>query len=256
MTPSHTDRDAFSRWFRTLKAPDRPRLRLVCFPHAGGAASYFRSWTVLLPDDVELLAVRYPGREDRFHEPATERMQDLADAIAQASLGLARVPTAFFGHSMGASVAYEVAIRLEALAVDVMPRMLFLSGRLGPGSHATKSLAEASDEELILELSAMSEVNVEVFAIDGLRDLLLPVIRADYRLIERYQPALPPSALNIPLVVYYGDQDEDVNADKVSTWAATTRSHFSTRAFPGGHFYLDQHAETVVRDMLSRTDRM
>lgn len=241
-----------SQWFRLIRGGRAPGLRLVCFPHAGGAASFFRSWTHLVPDDVELLAVRYPGREDRLFEPPVERMEDLAESLADACASLGGAPLAFFGHSMGASVAFEVAVRLAAAPGAVGPEALFVSGRAGPGRSRSRGRADATDEELVQDLVAMSSATAEALANEELRELLLPAVRADYRLIERYAASIPSSVLDIPVHAYYGDQDDELDEDSVSAWSSVTRSTFGTRSFPGGHFYLEEQTAPLVADLFTR----
>ncbi|MCX5205448.1 alpha/beta fold hydrolase [Streptomyces sp. NBC_00237] len=240
-----------SPWFRLIRGGGAPRLRLVCFPHAGGAANFFRSWAPLVPDDVELLAVRYPGREDRIFDPPVERMEELADSLADACASLASSPLAFFGHSMGASVAFEVAVRLAAAPGAVGPRALFVSGRAGPGKNRSRGLADATDEKLVEELAAMSGSTAKALANKELRELLLPQIRADYRLIERYTAAVPSPPLDIPVCAYYGDRDDRVDEDGAKAWSEVTRSAFVTRSFPGGHFYLEEHMAPLVADLFT-----
>ncbi|MGW7416512.1 thioesterase II family protein [Streptomyces sp. NPDC054863] len=240
-----------SQWFRLIRGGRAPALRLVCFPHAGGAASFFRSWTHLVPDNVEVLAVRYPGREDRIFEPPVERMEELAESLADACASLSSGPLAFFGHSMGASVAYEVAVRLAAAPGAVGPEALFVSGRAGPGKTRSRGLADATDETLVQDLAAMSGTTAEALLNKELRELLLPTVRADYRLLERYTPSAPSPALDVPVYAYYGDQDDRLDGDSVHAWSSVTRSAFGTRSFPGGHFYLEEQAAPLVADMFT-----
>ncbi|MFF0740408.1 thioesterase II family protein [Streptomyces sp. NPDC004111] len=241
-----------SQWFRVIRGGRTPGLRLVCFPHAGGSASFFRSWAQLLPDDVELLAVRYPGREDRIFEPPVEHMEELADSLAEACASLGGGPLAFFGHSMGASVAYEVAARMANAPGTAGPQALFVSGRGGPGKNQSRGLATATDEELVGDLVAMSGTTAQALLNKELRDLLLPAVRADYRLVESYTASVPPPALDIPVYAYYGDADDKLDEDSVLAWSSATRSAFAVRAFPGGHFYLEEQAAPLVADLLAR----
>jgi pyochelin biosynthetic protein PchC len=201
---------------------------------------------------VELLAVRYPGREDRIFEPPVARMEELAESLAEACASLPSGPLAFFGHSMGASVAYEVAVRLAATPGAAEPEALFVSGRAGPGKNRSRGLAEATDEELVQDLAAMSGTTAEALANKELRELLLPAVRADYRLMERYAASIPSPALDIPVYAYYGDRDEKVDEDSVSAWSSVTRSAFGTRSFPGGHFYLEEQTAPLVADLFAR----
>src|SRR5947207_2161455 len=134
-----------SKWFRVYRPVSWPRLRLVCFPHAGAGATAYRSWPDLLPPDVELLSVCYPGRQDRFAEPFAPSVDALAAGVADALVPLTGGPFALFGHSMGAMVAYEVAVRLEQ-AHGIVPRHLFLSGRRTPDREDLRNLHLADDE--------------------------------------------------------------------------------------------------------------
>ncbi|MFI9274907.1 thioesterase II family protein [Kitasatospora sp. NPDC052896] len=232
-----------------LKRHPHPRARLLCFPHAGGAASFFQSWAELVPDGVELIAVRYPGREDRLLDPPAGTMDQLAEPLARACSALLDTPLVLFGHSMGAAVAYEVALRMSADPAAT-PAALFVSGRGGPG-HQESTTAAVSDAELIEELALLGGPGAQAFEIPELRDLVLPGIRADYRLLESYQAALPGSRLNMPVVAYYGTGEEDLSEVSVGAWSAVTRS-FALRTFDGGHFYLVDQAPALVADLFSR----
>ncbi|HGP4332947.1 TPA: pyochelin biosynthesis editing thioesterase PchC, partial [Pseudomonas aeruginosa] len=111
-------------WVRPFRLTPMPHLRLACFPHAGGSASFFRSWSERLPPDIDLLALQYPGREDRFNEAPATRLEDLADGAALALRDFADAPLALFGHSLGAALAYETALRLESAGAPL--RHLFV----------------------------------------------------------------------------------------------------------------------------------
>lgn len=199
--------------------------------------------------------MRYPGREDRLLEPFAESMEELADGVLQAVSSLSDAPVAFFGHSMGASVAYEVALRLGARS-GPWPAALFLSGRCGPGRDRTRGLANASDAELIDDVVGMGGTDAQAFADPELRELVLPVIRADYGLVERYRSRIPSPELDVPVVVYYGDTDPALDGDSVAAWQAVTRGPFRVRRFTGGHFYLADHAHALVDDLLARLDSL
>lgn len=189
---TNTDSEAVAgNWFRVIKRSTKPRARLICFPHAGGAASFFRDWADLVPDDMDLAAVRYPGREDRFLDPPPASMADLANPVARACLASGDVPLVFFGHSMGASVAYEVALRLQSAGSSRLTD-LFVSGSAAPGrSSGSRDPLTMTDAEIREEVAELGGADANALADQELWKLLIPSIRADYHLIGRYRADSP-----------------------------------------------------------------
>lgn len=165
-----------------------PRLRLACFPHAGGSASFFRSWSERLPPDIDLLALQYPGREDRFNEAPATRLEDLADGAALALRDFADAPLALFGHSLGAALAYETALRLESAGAPL--RHLFVSAHPAPHRQRGGAL-HRGDEAALLEDVRRQGGASELLEDADLRALFLPILRADYQAIETYRRAQP-----------------------------------------------------------------
>lgn len=239
-----------NNWIRLVPARGKPQLRFVCFPHAGGSASFFRPWATHLPDGVELAAACYPGREDRIGDPPAEFMADLAAPLAAASASLPGLPTVFFGHSMGASVAYETALGLER-DYGIGLTALCVSGRGAPGHEGSRKPVPDDDAALVHEIVRLG--GTEHAALDGeLRELVLPVIRADYRLIDRYYDDHQAAPVSAPLIAYYGLGDESLHEQSVSAWSAFTRAEFSLRSMPGDHFYLSADVGGLVRDILDQ----
>ncbi|MDQ1026936.1 surfactin synthase thioesterase subunit [Streptomyces umbrinus] len=231
-----------------------PRLRLVCFPHAGGSAQLFRGWAARLPPDIELLAVRYPGRQERLAEPCRTDMATLADEITTALLPRLDGPLALFGHSMGSSVAYETALRLESRH-GVVPRRLLVSARSAPHRARRTGLHLRGDDELVAGVRQLGSLGSEAYDIPELRELLLPTLRADYRLIEDYRPAAPPVRLRAPITAYLGRDDPGCVQADVLAWSELTASgDFALRTYPGDHFYLAPREAELVADITKDLD--
>lgn len=230
------------RWFRKVTSPVAPSARLVCFPHAGGTAGVFHGWGAHVPDDVEVLAVRYPGRQERLAEPCIDSMAPLADAIS-AALGDG-VPTVLFGHSMGASVAHEVAMRRRVA-------MLVVSARVPPHLLRPRDVHLGGDDAIIADVKRLGAASADVLDDPELRELVLPAVRADYRLVGTYSPGrLPP--IDVPVVGFAGEHDPGIRPSDMAEWATATTAGFDLEVFPGGHFYLLRHEADLVVSIVSR----
>lgn len=231
-------------WLRRFRPAGPAAARLVCLPHAGGWPGYFRPWSALLPADIDLVAVHYPGRESRGDEPCVTGMDALADAVTRAVEPLRDLPLVLFGHSMGASVAHEVALRLQRTGAP--PAHLVVSGRQSPTLPRETSYHLADDAEFVAHIRRLGGMPDEVLDHAELLDLVLGPLRSDYRLIERYRPAsLEP--LDAPLTVMRGTEDPHCSEEGALAWRDVAGREFVPLSFPGGHFHLsDDHSEPVA----------
>jgi pyochelin biosynthetic protein PchC len=234
------------RWLRRFRDDDECETKLVCFPHAGAAASAYRTWARGLPSDVGVLAVRYPGREDRFNDPFPSRLETLADDIAGALDGLTEHRLVLFGHSMGASVAHEVALRFQERGRP--PAALCVSGRRPTHALASRQMISGTDEEIIAHVVNFDASRAEVFADPDLREIVLPAVRADYHLVDDYSGGSRPP-LDCPVFGYTGDADSEVTPEQMRGWGDLTRDGFRLRVLPGGHFYLRAEEAALLADL-------
>ncbi|MFI7075460.1 thioesterase II family protein [Micromonospora sediminicola] len=220
------------------------RFRLFCFPHAGAGAGYFAEWPALLPPEVELVAVQLPGREDRLTEPAPTSLDMTVRTVAVALRPYLQGSYAFFGHSGGALLAFELARLLRKRRLR--PQHLFVSGQPAPDSPAgVPRIHSLPDEQFRHELIRLDGMSADVVADEQLMRLLLPTLRADFTLWEnyRYRPEPP---LDSAITVLGGDADERAPIDSLHAWRAHTTRACTVRTFPGGHFYLNQAADEIT----------
>lgn len=232
-------------WLRQFHQSPGSTVRLVCFPHAGGSASFYFPVSAQLAPGVDVRAVQYPGRQDRRAEPCIDDVHRLADAIVPTIHPLADRPLAFFGHSMGATVAYEVALRLADAGAPPLVR-LFVSGRRAPSRVRSESVHQRDDQGVVAELQQLSGTDAGLLDDPETLEMILPAIRADYRAIETYR-ATPGKAVGAPVVALVGDRDPQVTLEEAKAWSQHTTDSFDLRVFPGGHFYLSERSGEVIR---------
>ncbi|MFI5975393.1 thioesterase II family protein [Streptomyces sp. NPDC051452] len=242
-------------WFRTIKRCANPRVRLLCFPHAGGAASFFRDWADGVPDGVEVVAVRYPGREDRIFDPMADSLEEMGRFVADACRPFLDTPLALFGHSMGASVAYETALRLrEESGTSVTA--LFVSARTAPGQQFPRPFTYTAVSELLDHVGTLGGTDEHALRDPDMLDLVLPSIRGDYDLVGRYRGAVDQGALHTPVVAYFGTRDPHAGREVVAHWSGVTSGSFSLRAFDGDHFYLLDHRRELLADIFAHLEQV
>lgn len=223
------------RWIRRQRPASAGRQPLVCFPPAGAAASFFLDLAARAPAAVDPWALVYPGREVRIAEPPLTTMPELVEAIAEALAPALQQPAILLGHSMGASVAFEVARELERERPGCVAHLI-VSGRAGPrGGGLPPPPATPTDAGLVDGLRALGGTPPEILEDPDMLDLLLPPMRADYALLAAYEPRWQPP-LPISITALVGCDDPTVGIEAMRAWREVCDGAFSAHEVAGGHF--------------------
>jgi surfactin synthase thioesterase subunit len=230
-------------WCRRYRPSTTAAARLVCLPHAGGSAPFFLPVASALSPAVDVVAIQYPGRQDRRAERPLTDVRALADRIHDIMLRQPPLPLTFFGHSLGASIAFEAVRRLQASGYQ--PVHLFASGRRAPSEHRDENVHLLSDNGILAEVRRLNGTASSVLNDDELMRAALPALRADYQAAETYRCA-PGVTIGCPITVLTGDSDPKTTAPEASAWTGHTTGTCTVRTFPGGHFFLAAHAAEIT----------
>jgi medium-chain acyl-[acyl-carrier-protein] hydrolase len=242
-----TGRPADTAWLPGHRPNPVASLRLICFPYAGGGTVVFHGWSKVLPLGIEVCPVQLPGREKRLREPPYKRLPELVQSIAEDLSSHFMKPFALFGHSLGALVSFELA-RLLRRERGIQPVQMFVSGRPAPQIATTRSsIYELPDPEFLKELRRLNGTPREVLEHPELMDVLLPTLRADFEVAHTYDYESD-SPLDCPIMAFGGLQDPDISCEQLERWREQTTASFSSRMFPGDHFFIN-----TTRTLLLRT---
>ncbi|MFJ8108740.1 thioesterase II family protein [Streptomyces sp. NPDC096132] len=238
-----------SKWVRRFHQAPEGEALLVCFPHAGGSAGAYLSLSAVLKDRVQTLAVQYPGRQDRIAETCAGDVDEIVDAVLQALEPYRedRRRIGLFGHSMGALPAFEAARRMEREGWQ--PAALFVSARQAPSLPwppvGAPRLYDADERRVLDELELLGGSARELLADPEVMGFVLPALRADYRLLYKYEYR-PDARLACSVVALAGASDPRVPVEGVRAWEEETCGPFACHVLPGGHFYLEGELARVA----------
>jgi surfactin synthase thioesterase subunit len=231
-------------WVRRFHPAPDSKAWLVCFPPAGGAATFYLPLSEGLQSTLDVCSIQYPGRQDRHREPCIDNIPELADAIFTVLAGCADDrPMALFGHSMGAILAYEVARRFESAGLP--PVFLFASGRRAPSRWRDESVHRRSDDGVVAELQRLNGIKAQLLGDEEMMQLILNAVRSDYKAIETYAFQLG-ERLTCPITVLVGSSDPLTAIDEAQSWQDHTAGTFDIQVFSGGHHYIEEHLTAVV----------
>jgi surfactin synthase thioesterase subunit len=236
---------ANQQWTVRQHGDQSAAVQLFLLPYAGGSSRAFSSWPELLDPGIEACPVVLPGRERRIAEPAVPRMSELVPSLAEGLIPHLRPPFAFFGHSMGALIAFELVRKLLLHGLPA-PAHLFLSAAGPTRARHRSDRHRLSDEELVTELRELSGTPPEFFDAPELISLLLPTIRADFELAETYE--VPEGTrLPVPITAFTGEQDPSFPPSEAEAWQRHTTGSFALHVLPGDHFFLNDQAGPMAK---------
>ncbi|BCB84572.1 thioesterase II family protein [Phytohabitans suffuscus] len=229
-------------WAVRWRSVADPSLRLFCVPHSGGGAVTYRRWAERLAPSIEVVALRLPGRETRFREPPYRDIAEVVPPLLDAVAPLLDRPQAWFGHSMGAVVAYEASRRVDPTLV----RRLVVAAR--PAPHLADDgppLHDAPTEDFLRGLYAMNGTPERLAQDRQALLTFLPTLRADFAVVETYEP-LPGPRLSCPVTALGGTTDPVASEEQLAGWRRYTTAECAVRMFPGGHFFVHEQTDAVL----------
>jgi medium-chain acyl-[acyl-carrier-protein] hydrolase len=237
----------------TRKKP-HARYRLFCFPYGGGSASAYQPWEDLLPDDIELVAIRLPGHSGRLNESLLTSAAEMAESLMPAFVALLDRPYLVYGHSLGCIVAFELLHALQARQLP-LPHHFFCAARRAP--HAPPRIEPIHEyplEQFKAELRRLNGTPEILLADASLMEFFVPILRTDLKAAYTYHRE-PDVKLRCSASAFCGFRDHVVEPEDMSGW----REHFSEppvfRIFEGGHFFLDDNRASVVEAICDRVVR-
>ncbi|GBF80596.1 type I polyketide synthase [Aphanothece sacrum] len=233
-------------WFPFLDKNSQPRLRLFCFPYAGAGASIFQSWSQFLPSEIEICPIQLPGRENRDQEPPFTRLKPLIQTLFPLIHPYLDRPFAFFGHSMGALLSFELARELRRQNCS-NPVALFVSSSRAPQiPDFDIPLHPLGDDKFKEALQKIQGTPVETLNRPEFNQQFLPILRADFAIIETYLYSSG-DPLNFPIYAFGGVDDAKVSQKHIESWIQQTSQDFKMQMFSGGHFFFHKEQSEMLQ---------
>lgn len=244
-------------WIIVPKANPTADLRLFCLPYAGGSSRIFRSWLDKLPGNIEICPIELPGRGSKMRLPLLNRLEPIVEAIAMQIQPYLDKPFAFFGHSMGGLISFELT-RFLVTKYEISPVHLFISAHRAPQIPQSRpQIHDLPKSDFIAELRHYNGTANEVLENQELMELFLPILRADFAALEtyKYYQTLP---LECPISVFGGLQDNKVSIEELEAWREQTNNNFLLKMLPGDHFFINepglllQQISEIIKQMALR----
>lgn len=244
---------AAGSWFVCSKPNPSVPLRMFCFPYAGGGMTIFRTWPRGFENFAEIYLAQLPGRDSRLREAPFTQLPRLVTEMVQTIGPYLDKPFVFFGHSMGAILSFELARRLRQ-EKGVEPLHLFVSGRPAPQIRRRDPCSyDLPEPEFVSELLKLNGTPREVLENAELRQLVVPLLRADFSVCQTYQ-YVPEQPLNCPITVFGGLQDS-ISHEDLKGWQEQTSAAFKLSMFPGDHFFINTAQPSLLRLITKQMDQ-
>lgn len=223
-------------------------IKLFCLPYAGGSAMVYTRWKARLNGMIQLFPIELAGRGRRFNEPYYNSLMDaVEDIFRMIKPELGRGLYAFYGHSMGGLLVYELVRKIETLRYP-KPVHLFLSGSNPPHRREHEKIFHTMPEEQFKEeIMKMGGTPREVFEHKELLEIFLPLLRADYKILETYKTEPNHPVFDCGITVFNGRADEEVTGDNIRQWQQYTKNQCQVYEYEGGHFFIHDYMEDIVQ---------
>lgn len=233
-----------SDWFILDESIEPVKLRLFCLPYAGGGASIYRKWQSQMPKGVQVCRIQLPGRENRICDPVIDNTEALVDEIVDSIYPLLDCPFAIFGQSMGGLIAHRLAYSLEKR--NKVAEHVYIAAVRPPHREHPTTIHHLPDDEFIQDLEDRQRTSKEVIENRELMELLMPMLRADFKIAETYRVD-EPEWLSSNLSVLVGDGDEQLDKNLALEWKQLAGKGFEFSVFQGGHFFVQTHSDPVLK---------
>ena len=224
------------------------KCRMFCFPYAGGNANIYRGWGDILGKYIDIYAFQLPGRGDRYSEMPYTEISAVVKEFIDEWRGFDEKPFVFFGHSLGALIAFESA-RLVQELYGLHPEILFGSGSNEPKATPKKKISNLKKEDFLLEIKEMGGTPEEIFQNCELIDLIYPMLKADFKMNEDYLFHAR-AALDSKIIVYEGKKDKYVDLKNIDSWKHYTTKECCIHLMDGGHFFINELTKELLDSIL------
>lgn len=232
-------------WFNSLVKRKNPSIRLFCFPYAGGGSVVFREWYNKLPPEIEMYVAQLPGRESRFSEELPNSIDGILHYLKRDIQPYIHEPFAFFGHSMGALIAYELS-RTLMKEQNKQPLRLFVSGKSAPHLKSNRPpLYNLPKNEFIKELTNFNGTPKEIINNEEVMSYFEPKLRRDFEVCDTYK-YINNGLLSCPITIYGGIDDDMVSNNELEAWGDLTKNYYKVHLFKGDHFFIYNNLSFII----------